>query len=87
LRKNISGQSRKYKEIEFKQEKRVYPIADKKINFLHKFVIENIAKIEENKRNLSVWEKEFIESIKTWQIENMSQEQRNTLHDIASRFK
>lgn len=86
-RKNIPGQSRNYKEIEFKSEPRIYPSTDRKINFLHKFVLENIAKIEANKRNLFAGERAFMESIKNVKVEDMQQWQRNQLHSISQRFK
>lgn len=57
------------------------------MNFKLKFIQDNLAIIEKKKQYLSVWEKEFYESVTRWDPNNLTQSQRNTLNEIAERLK
>lgn len=81
------GQKKKYKEIEFKDEPRQYPFKAKKINFRQKFALENIEKIEKNRKNLTPFERVRFDIIKSLNFEDISQDQFNALQEIAERFK
>ena len=56
-------------------------------NFKLKFIQDNLEIIEQKKQFLSVWEKEFYQSIKGWDINKLSQQQRNILNEIGERLK
>ena len=57
------------------------------INFKLKFIHDNLEIIEKKKQFLSVWEKEFYQSIKGWDANKLSQQQRNILNEIGERLK
>ena len=56
-------------------------------NFKLKFIQDNLEIIEKKKQFLSVWEKEFYQSIKGWDINKLSQSDRNVLNEIGERLK
>ena len=58
-----------------------------KINFKLKFIHDNLAIIEQKKQFLSVWEKEFYQSIKGLDPNKLTQSQRNVLNEIGERLK
>ena len=57
------------------------------MNWLVEFVNRNKKKLEKHLGDLTDWETQFYLNIKNFNPEKLSQSQRNTLNEIAERFK